>query len=87
MRIAYESMADLGFLTDRDADLWMPLFAVCACVSPERVAAPEKIVPDGADGRRKAVLMTWRIRCNSGCWRIYARYGLLELRTCPLHLC
>ena len=37
VRTAYEGMADLGFLIDRDADLWMPLFAVCAVVAPERV--------------------------------------------------
>ena len=34
---AYLEMGDLGFLADRDADLWMPLFAVCAVASPERV--------------------------------------------------
>lgn len=33
----YESMEDLVFLTDRDADLWMPLFAVCAVAAPERL--------------------------------------------------
>jgi len=37
VRTAYEGMADLGFLTDRDADLWMPLFAVCSVAAPERV--------------------------------------------------
>jgi hypothetical protein len=37
VRATYESMEDLGFLTDRDADLWMPLFAVCAVAAPERV--------------------------------------------------
>ena len=37
VRTAYEEMNDLGFLTDRDADLWMPLFAVCAVAAPERV--------------------------------------------------
>jgi len=35
---AYAGMPDLGFLVDRDADLWMPLFAICAVVSPERTA-------------------------------------------------
>jgi hypothetical protein len=35
---AYAEMGDLGFLTDRDADLWMPLFAVCAVAAPERIA-------------------------------------------------
>lgn len=37
VRTAYEGMTDLGFLTDRDADLWMPLFAMCAVAAPERV--------------------------------------------------
>ena len=37
VRVAYEGMSDLGFLTDRDADLWMPLFAVCAVAAPERI--------------------------------------------------
>lgn len=39
---AYESMDDLGFLTDRDADLWMPLFAVCAVAAPERITELEQ---------------------------------------------
>lgn len=34
----YIQMGDLGFLTDRDADLWMPLFAVCAIGAPERIS-------------------------------------------------
>jgi hypothetical protein len=37
VRTAYESIDDLKFLSDRDADLWMPLFAVCAVGAPERV--------------------------------------------------
>jgi Protein of unknown function (DUF3631) len=37
VRTAYTQMPDLGFLIDRDADLWMPLFAVCAVVAPDRV--------------------------------------------------
>ena len=39
---AYESMEDLGFLTDRDADLWMPLFAVCAVAALERLTELER---------------------------------------------
>ena len=34
---AYENMNDLKFLSDRDADLWMPLFAVCTVAAPERL--------------------------------------------------
>ena len=37
VRQAYESMDDLKFLSDRDADLWMPLFAVCTVAAPERL--------------------------------------------------
>jgi len=29
---------DLEFLTDRDADLWIPLFAICSVSAPDRVA-------------------------------------------------
>ena len=34
---AYAKLPDLDFLTDRDADLWSPLFAICAVLSPDRV--------------------------------------------------
>lgn len=30
--------ADLEFLGDRDADLWIPLFAICSASAPDRVA-------------------------------------------------
>ena len=33
---AYQATADLAWLGDRDADLWMPLFAVCSVASPGR---------------------------------------------------
>jgi Protein of unknown function (DUF3631) len=36
VRTAYEEMDDLKFLSDRDADLWMPLFALCTFAAPER---------------------------------------------------
>jgi hypothetical protein len=35
---AYEKIDDLKFLSsDRDAELWMPLFAVCTVAAPERL--------------------------------------------------
>lgn len=37
VRESYESMSDLDFLEDREADLWMPLFAVCAVAAPDRI--------------------------------------------------
>lgn len=38
----YSSMEDLHFLADREADLWMPVFAVCAVAAPERVTELKK---------------------------------------------
>lgn len=38
---AYEHLEDLGFLSDRDADLWMPLFAICSVAAPDRVTELE----------------------------------------------
>jgi len=37
VRQIYENMDDLKFLSDRDADLWMPLFAVCTVAAPEQL--------------------------------------------------
>lgn len=34
---AYQDMHDLEFLTDRDAEIWSPLFAICAVAEPDRV--------------------------------------------------
>ena len=36
VRAVYESLTDLSFLSDRDADLWMPLFATCSVAAPNR---------------------------------------------------
>lgn len=38
----YADMGDLGFLVDREADLWMPVFAVCAVAAPERTEELKK---------------------------------------------
>jgi hypothetical protein len=35
---AYESLADLKFLSDRDAEMWIPLFALCSIAAPGRLA-------------------------------------------------
>jgi hypothetical protein len=37
VRSVYEAQNDLDWLSDRDADLWMPLFAVCSVAAPNRV--------------------------------------------------
>lgn len=37
VRGTYEEMDDLKYLSDRDADIWMPLFAVCTIAAPERL--------------------------------------------------
>jgi hypothetical protein len=44
----YSELPDLEFLGDRDADLWLPLFATC------KVAAPERI----GDLRRAAIALS-----------------------------
>ncbi len=42
VRTVYESTADLGLLTDREADLWLPLIAVCTVAAPERITELER---------------------------------------------
>jgi hypothetical protein len=37
VRTAYESVRDLAWLSDRDADLWMPMFAVCSVAAREHL--------------------------------------------------
>jgi hypothetical protein len=37
VRVAYEVQHDLMWLGDRDADLWLPLFAVCSVAAPDRL--------------------------------------------------
>jgi hypothetical protein len=37
VRAVYVKTDDLGFLADREAELWMPLFAICAVAAPDRV--------------------------------------------------
>ena len=40
IRQAYERLldTDLEFLGDRDADLWIPLFAICSIAAPNQIA-------------------------------------------------
>jgi hypothetical protein len=38
VRRTYETQPDLHWLSDRDADLWAPLFAIVATAAPERTA-------------------------------------------------
>jgi Protein of unknown function (DUF3631) len=37
VRAVYESLPDLVFVSDREADLWMPLFATCSVAAPDRM--------------------------------------------------
>jgi len=39
VQIAYESIEDLHFLSDRDGEIWSSLFAVCSVAAPERIKA------------------------------------------------
>jgi hypothetical protein len=42
VRAFYQSSGDLPFLSDRDADLWLPLFAVCGIAAPARMSELKK---------------------------------------------
>jgi len=37
LRQLYREIEDIRFLADRDADLWTPIFALCAVAAPERL--------------------------------------------------
>ena len=62
VQAAYEELEDLEFLTDRDADLWMPLFAVCAVASPERIGELQRCALVLFLVQRP--LETWRTLCH-----------------------
>jgi hypothetical protein len=38
IRLTYETTQDVPFLSDRDADLWRPLFALCELLAPDRIS-------------------------------------------------
>jgi len=42
---------DLLFVEDREAELWLPLFAVCSRLSPQRMAELEVIAGELSDGK------------------------------------
>lgn len=55
---AYERLA-LPFLTDRDEELWLPLFALCTVLAPERIGFLQRTAVDlSADKTRTA--SSWR---------------------------
>jgi hypothetical protein len=43
---AYESHKGLSFLQDRDEEIWLPLFAVCAIFAPDRMKDLERVATD-----------------------------------------
>ena len=48
---SYYAGHDLEFLTDREAELWLPLFAVCAVAAPNRRAELEAVARELADSK------------------------------------
>ncbi len=56
IRRVYEKMPDLEFISDRDAEIWLVLFAVCSVAGPERMQDLQQAaktlcdVKDAADG-------------------------------------
>ena len=53
---------DLLFLTDREAELWLPLFAVCEKVAPHRVAELEAKARHLADLKSRGESGDWGIQ-------------------------
>lgn len=45
---AYTTHAGLTFLSDRDEEIWLPLFAVCAILAPHRITELQRIAVDMA---------------------------------------
>lgn len=45
---AYQSSSGLPFLTDRDEEIWMPMFAICQVIMPEAVEDLKRIAVDMA---------------------------------------
>lgn len=53
----YSGSEGLPFLPDRDEEIWLPLFAVCAVLAPDRILALQRVAVDMAtektvEGRR-----------------------------------
>ena len=61
---------DLSFLTDREAELWLPLFSVCEIAAPDRVAELQVIAMDLADLKSQS---------ESGDWSVHVLSDIREL--------
>jgi hypothetical protein len=90
--MAYTGMGDLDFLRDRDADLWMPLFAVCAVAAPERVGELKvcalaltgaKAADDLEDSPSLKLLADVRNILTAGCVHIATSALLGKLKEIP----
>jgi hypothetical protein len=53
---AYANLPELSFLSDRDEEIFSPLFAVCAVLAPERVRELERAAKALCDGKSNDAL-------------------------------
>ena len=48
----YDDTTDVSFLNERDAEIWLSLFAICRTMSPDRIAALESMSVDVSTMKR-----------------------------------
>lgn len=73
----YWETLDLPFLQDREADLWLSLFAVCAIASPNRIGELESVAKAFASAKEEADLQSTSkgIRLLTAVWQIFSSPG------------
>lgn len=53
---------DLAFIEDREEELWLPLFAVCAVLAPDRVPELERVAAEMAGAKAEGEPHDWSTR-------------------------
>jgi hypothetical protein len=46
--VVYAKHSGLSFLPDRDEEIWLPLFAICAILDPDRIVELQRVAVDMA---------------------------------------
>jgi Protein of unknown function (DUF3631) len=72
---------DIGCLTDRDAELWLPLFAVCAVLAPERVSELERVAARLSGTKSAGELADFGVKLLGDVQEIFSTTGLGRLST------
>lgn len=73
--------AELEFLQDREAELWMPLFAVCKIADPSRLAELQTIARRLADRKSEAEAGDLGIKLLADCRTVFEQCGKDRLPT------